>query len=245
MPSSLTNALISFQLLYHFLHSIIYQQDPDFSCAAEDKLGNMGDGHKWICDPWRIAKQESCLVYSIGSNGLFDFEQAIQDVVGNCEIHIFDFDNYSHKLPKGLNVTLHRWGLKPVHDVNIPVTQSSRMVARSTFWRSKPQLDWKTLPEIVELLGHGGRVIDIFKIDCEGCEWYTFPDWFNTSAEIRQIAVEVHEAPNHVNDFFSHIHSQNYVMFHKEPNIQWSNGNCIEFSFLKLNGSFFEAPAVL
>jgi len=217
-----------------------YQQnwDPDFSCAAEEKCGAMGDGHKWLCDPHRIASQKECIVYSVGSNGDFSFEAAIQKLLPQCEIHVFDFSNFAYRVPKSLNITYHVWGLKPVQDENITVTKSSPWVG-NTLWRSKPELDWKTFPEIVSLLGHTGKVIDIFKIDCEGCEFYTYKDWFEASAEIRQILVEVHGTPNIVNTFFSHIRSENYVMFHKEPNIEWSDGNCEEFSFLKMSSSFF------
>ena len=216
-----------------------YQQnwDPDFSCPAEDKLGAMGDGHKWVCDPHRIAAQKDCLIYSVGSNGDFGFERAIQNILPNCEIHVFDFTDFSSWIPSGLKVDYHAWGLKPVHDENIPVTESAPF-AQNTLWRSQPELNWKTFPEIVEHLGHTGRFIEIFKIDCEGCEWYTYKDWFE-NVQIRQILVEVHGTPPIVDDFFSHIHSLNYVMFHKEPNIQWTGGDCLEFSFLKVNNSFF------
>ena len=52
-------------------------------------MGKLGDGGKWICDPHRIREeQEECLVYSVGSNNDFSFEQAILEVVGeHCEIH--------------------------------------------------------------------------------------------------------------------------------------------------------------
>ena len=205
--------------------------DPDFSCPAEDKIGNMGDGHKWVCDPHRIASQKDCLVYSIGSNGQFDFEEGIQQRLPFCEIHIFDFTDYSRRVPKGLNVTYHAWGLKPSYS-------SNNIPGRTPKWESDTASEWKSLPEIVEILGHSDRLIEIFKIDCEGCEWYTYKDWLRFN--IRQIMVETHRTPPNVNDFFSDIHAANFVMFHKEANILGTRGNAIEFSFLKMNGSFFE-----
>jgi hypothetical protein len=198
-----------------------------------------GDGQKWVCDPHRIASQESCIVYSVGSNGDFSFELGIQKIAPRCEIHIFDFTDYANHMPKGLNATYHAWGIKPVNDSTIQVTKSANFVG-NTLWRTRPTLDWKTFPEIVELLGHNGRVIDIFKIDCEGCEFYTYKDWLAANADIRQILVEIHGTPSVTDEMFGNIHYANYVMFHKEPNIQWSGGSCVEFSFLKLNKSFFE-----
>lgn len=177
--------------------------------------------------------------YSVGCNGVFDFELAIQKILPNCEIHVFDFTDYSARIPRGLKVQYHSWGLKPVNDVNVTVSTSAPF-AQNTLWRSKPELDWKTFPEVIQLLGHTGKVIEIFKIDCEGCEWYTYKDWLQSDVLIRQILVEVHGTPPHVDDFFKHIHSHDYVMFHKEPNIQWTGGDCLEFSFLKMNSSFFE-----
>ncbi|CAE8596625.1 unnamed protein product [Polarella glacialis] len=55
----------------------------------------MGDGGKWVCDPERITKQVnsggSCLVYSVGSNGQFDFEaRVLRDISPSCEVHVFD-----------------------------------------------------------------------------------------------------------------------------------------------------------
>ena len=97
------------------------------------------------------------------------------------------------------------------------------------------------IQDTIKELGHEGRTIDIFKIDCEGCEWYSYKDWVQDPAvDIRQIQVEVHDTPDLVHDFFQSIHNANFAMFHKEPNIQWAAGNCVEFAFLKLAPSFFK-----
>ena len=62
--------------------------EPEFVCLHERRVGKLGDGGKWICDPHRIREQEECLVYSVGSNGDFSFEEAVLESVGShCEIH--------------------------------------------------------------------------------------------------------------------------------------------------------------
>ena len=96
---------------------------------------------------------------------------------------------------------------------------------------------FKTLQQTMEELGHVGRTIDIFKIDCEYCEWDTYPTWLQ--ADLRQILVETHEAPMpKAKQFFLTLHDAGYVIFHKEPNYP-SNGNTVEFGFLKLRTDFF------
>jgi hypothetical protein len=41
-----------------------------------------------------------------------------------------------------------------------------------------------------------------------------------------------------VPDFYKNMYRNNYVIFHKESNIQYAPG-CVEYGFLKLNRTFF------
>jgi hypothetical protein len=50
---------------------------------------------------------------------------------------------------------------------------------------------------MTKLLNHGNTTIDIFKVDCEGCEWELFnQDFFDSlkarNLKIRQIVIEIH-----------------------------------------------------
>ena len=81
--------------------------DPDFTCPHERRVGlpPTGDGPKWVCDPHRIKSQPECLVYSVGSNGNFMFEEAVHETIGShCEIHTFDPEitgkQFGHLAPK-------------------------------------------------------------------------------------------------------------------------------------------------
>ena len=199
--------------------------EPSFTCLHERRLGLWGDGGKWVCDPHRIAtsaSKQGCLVYSVGSNNDFSFEEAVlRDIAGDCEIHTFDHtigEAPSNLLVKG-NVNFHPWGLARLD-------QAPNM---------------KQMATIVRELGHEGREIDIFKIDCEGCEWETVKSWFRSGARIRQVLVEVHAGttdavPLPAMEFMSFMKQQRYVIFHKEPNIAWSGGSCIEYAFVLLEG---------
>lgn len=102
---------------------------------------------------------------------------------------------------------------------------------------------YKTMPETVRVLGHVGRKIDIFKIDCEGCEWATFEAWFGEGVDIRQIQVEMHggtdgNSPVFADRLLTHLRNLGYVVFHKEPNTIGCGGTCIEYSFVKLSPAF-------
>ena len=97
----------------------------------------------------------------------------IHDEFAECtqcpEIHTFDFGDYSKGARDAGGVHYHQVG----------VGQDA-----------PPQ--FKSVSTIVQELGHGGRVIDIFKIDCEGCEWQTAQHWFHSNVTLRQIQVELH-----------------------------------------------------
>jgi hypothetical protein len=233
--------------------------EPNFSCAFERRTGILGDGGKWVCDPHRLKRRmekelgmsasesnksvrksdsasssEKCLVYSVGSNGDFSFETALQHRLGNgklCEVHIFDMGDFESEMPRDLNMHYHRWGLK-MHAAG----------KTSSKYPLRPGKQYYSLAETVKLLGHENhRAIDIFKIDCEGCEWKTFQDWLEPSIPmIQQILVETHNDPPAAVPFFNELMNNGYVMFHKEPNIQYGGGRCVEFGFLKLDKSFYD-----
>lgn len=206
-----------------FVYQHRYQ--PDFLCTHERRIGKKGDGGKWVCDPHRITAQKSCLVYSVGSNGDWSFERAVKRNIGrHCEIHTFDFGDFGEGSVKA-GANYHRWGISNVNEG-----------------------DYKTLEKTVEELGHVGRTIDIFKIDCEGCEWDTFQSWLGIDVNLRQILVEVHHEPHSYGDektlrFYDQMESAGYVIFHREANVQYSFFEnylrCMEVAFLKLDKSFF------
>ena len=117
-----------------------------------------------VCDPHRLisvverrtreqAKNPSCLIYSVGSAGKFQFEDGMFNITGMlCEVHIFDPWNCSRPELElsNQNMFFHHWGLVSSYDLTYkPVVKNAV---------------WFTLEETLKRLGHEGRTIDIFKV---------------------------------------------------------------------------------
>ena len=237
--------------------------EPTWSCGFEEKLGERGDGGKWICDPHRISKQkQKCLAYSIGSNNQYDFEEAINRHVPGCEIHTFDPSIIKSEITAPKIVSFHNFAITSNSgDANSNNNNSNNSnnieQSKRSLRNTVPPSEWnsKNMGQVIDLLKHENRVIDIFKIDCEACEYDFFSDaLWNVLREknviIRQIQIEIH-APTGVDVFnlkmkdkdkmiklFDMFANNGYVMFHKEPNnLGKRPGNCIEASFLKIADS--------
>jgi Methyltransferase domain len=195
-----------------------------------------------VCDPHRIPsfikrREEklqnssiaSCLIYSIGSGGKFQFEDGMHEILGGlCEIHVFDPGNWTKDRPDlvSKNIHFHKWGLSSSYD-----KQYKPVVKYGSFF---------SLQDTMQLLGHVGRTIDIFKIDCESCEWASFQDWF--TADIRILLVETHSLPAKTQtalDFFYGFQNANFFLYHKEPNIHpRAKGEGIEWAYIRLHPDF-------
>jgi hypothetical protein len=93
-----------------------------------------------------------------------------------------------------------------------------------------------TVGSALRKIGLENKTVDIFKIDCEGCEKNIFLEFLKP--DLRQILIELHSANWPVNSFFEVMNSAGYVIFHKEPNTYGCGGNCIEYGFLKLKPEF-------
>ena len=151
--------------------------------------------------------------------------------------HVSSPGNYSRAdLPT--NVHYHQWGLKSSYDFNY---------TPSLYNQIQPD-EMLSFPETLRRLGHEHRVIDIFKLDCEKCEWSSYKDW--VGGNMRQIIIEVHGVPSpvgrndwhhaaqNVSDFFDALQRNGFAMYFKEPNV-YSRGNCVELGYIKLRPDFW------
>ncbi|CAF4547309.1 unnamed protein product, partial [Didymodactylos carnosus] len=153
-------------------HSLFFltNWEPNFHCTFERRLGHIGDGGKWVCDPYRLQNKTSCLVYSAGSNGEFSFEQDLKSLLPNCEIYTFDRGIYNCPI----NICTYRQAL------------IGNGIDNGT----------KTIEMLMRELNHQERELDILKMDIEGSEYSLFMQMFNSTStnEVypRQILFEIH-----------------------------------------------------
>ncbi|CAF0899827.1 unnamed protein product [Rotaria sp. Silwood1] len=205
--------------------------EPTIQCEFERRVGNIGDGGKWVCDIHRFGPMNTTnlLVYSLGSNGDFSFERAIKELFRNAEIHTFDMGLF--KCPENVCT---------FHQVRLGSGKNDSS---------------KSLQMVMNELGHQNRQIHILKVDIEGSEFNFFEELFQSSNNnqsdlpyIRQILFEIHlgadrsEAPcRRAHKLFELFRSYNYAIFHKEANL-YDAQNVFEYAMLRLNPSFFISP---
>jgi hypothetical protein len=70
--------------------------------SALVRLGNSdnsGDTGKLVCDGDILLRSSECLIYSLGSNNQFDFEEAVSKQSTNCQVHTFDCTSEAPKKP--------------------------------------------------------------------------------------------------------------------------------------------------
>jgi hypothetical protein len=107
------------------------------------------------------------LIYSVGSEGNYEWEHALVDIVGtnHCEIHIFGSGGHRRVGdPRHKSMHFHDWAIKSSED-----KVYNDIVARNS--ADAAELAMLSLPESLEKLGHQNRTIDIIKLDCEQCSW--------------------------------------------------------------------------
>jgi hypothetical protein len=148
--------------------------DPYISCPAGKKLmkriGDSGDGGKWLCVD--LLQQRDCVIFSLGSNGQYDFELDLLDRT-SCSIYTFDctYDGVSQ------HPTRHTY-IKKCIGTQEKEGSDKRFVTLSNAAR--------------EL---GIESINLLKIDIEGYEFDEISGWSISDLWLpEQISIEVHHS---------------------------------------------------
>lgn len=157
-----------------------------FNCPHRiQRIGNLGDGGKWVCGVERLAAQRhACNVYSFGVNHDSSFESAFLQRAPNCEIWGYDF-------------SVSEWGPQ-IQTVPEFLAQSHffpyKAAAEDKPYMSPPEYSIQT---IMQQNGHD--FIDLLKIDIEGGEFsvldaflrpYTLPG--APPLPVGQMEIEIH-----------------------------------------------------
>jgi len=236
--------------------------EPDIGCALEERIGNNGDGGKWVCDPpailnrGRLFREQlrlpyRCIVYSFGSNNDFSFETKLHERLPDCDFFVFD---PTSSPPSAMH--------------------SESFLERVRFFRRPlgPADSNNSLAEIMSGLGHLElpNVVEVLKIDIEGGEFTSFLGAFRAADKLlrqgrsqrdlsseEQYALRTWHALRHVNQVLIEVHAgfasipeldeffrgfmhAGFAIFHKEPNLYWCCGSCEEYAFIRMHDSFFE-----
>jgi hypothetical protein len=147
--------------------------NPYINCPGGKKsmrrVGDTGDGGKWLCN--QLLETEDCVVFSLGSNGQYDFERALLKTT-MCTIYTFDCtykgvsQGQRHKYIKKCIGSMEKEGSDP------------RFITLSNAAR--------------EL---GVKKISLLKIDIEGYEFDEIATWTTQDLWLpEQISIEVHHS---------------------------------------------------
>ncbi|CAI5449729.1 unnamed protein product [Caenorhabditis angaria] len=180
---------------------------PEVYCPIKVRIGKLGDGGKWTCNPWRIP--ENSYILSLGLNNQIDFEQELQTLLNNtCIIHGYDRDeqnNTTKQIYKKLRGTTHK------------ATIGNQTTIKSLAKRENIDS------------------FEILKIDIEGAEHDALIP-FLEDMSVCQIYIEIHgDAPKH-SKLLQKIAHLSYRLFSYEVNgyeisaVEYSfiHENCIE-----------------
>ena len=192
-------------------------------CPDLRRVGSLGDGGKQVCHTTSLQRLTQCVVISIGSNGEASFERAVHALNPACEIHIYD-----HTLTRRKRRRLP--GFVTLYEEAFNATAA-------------------------QLRRYAGRTVQLLKMDCDGCEFDAVPLWLASGVCTQQLLFELHGSEAawtksiwgpagslggtgdaeqrllKMNALLSRLEPE-FGVFSSEPNIEWSDGSCIEYSLL-------------
>ncbi len=145
---------------------------PDACLTQLKQLGKTRDEEKQICWDEQVFQNLDCVVFSIGSNNQWTFEQSVISET-KCKVYTFDCTVEPKLAPKGVNFFPY-------------------CVSGVAFINGKGQI-YRTMQDILHEVGT--KKIDYLKMDVEGAEFEALvPFLSNLSEEDRpkQIALELH-----------------------------------------------------
>ena len=199
--------------------------EPVWNCRSKERLpAKGGDGPKFICGLHVYDASSTDYVFSLGSNGDTQFEDAIRVKLPHARIITVDPTLTPTNAAKVQ-------GKKHIHFLNVAVGSETTTTIGKKVYSS---VSLKNLTDTYE-------PTRILKIDIEGGERTVFSPKTPCSVlkNIDQVLVEIHGTkPQQVFEWFS---ACNMLMYSKEPNIWGCHGRvCGEYSFLTADFAYRE-----
>lgn len=199
---------------------------PTWPCPLEGRFGLWGEGGKWLCLV-HSGKTQEPMTFSIGSRGDVSFESEMSKRL-NATIHTFDptLDGPQQRRMRAIPyLSFHNAGLSGKDQI-IPT--------RAKFPPQFRNAVLLTVPEVLEALNVS--YVDVFKIDCEGCEYGVVEDmvklYDRTTVPFGQILMEVHFLiQQHIaaRNLVTRLEGLGYRMYHSEPNAYYAAGYEVAF----------------
>ena len=223
---------------------------PPLSCPDIERVGNVGDGGKWVCgldhlstlSPPSWSASPSCVIYSYGISTDISFELQLLRRT-NCELHLFDptigelpFNNKFRNSSLSLSTAIQQSKSQKNDALQFRDVSSRVFFHKSALSTESGGSDERNLHMMNEhildtmyRLNHS--FISILKVDIEGAEWQVFADLFGRfapngqlrgpSVPIGQILIELHyETNDKVLEFFSGASTHGFHPFSREINLQ-------------------------
>ena len=166
---------------------------PSVKCMDEAKPMRIGIPQKWehhsFCNSDMEKVKDNCLIYSFGLDKSTEWEQRMAKKYG-CDVYGFDpTSNFAEDVAPG--VKFYKYGLRGVDESNIAATHS-------ILYDEIDPSRLRTLSQIVKILGHERRKIDILRLDCEGCEYGVLKQLAcgGDSHLVNQLMIEFHFQKN-------------------------------------------------
>jgi len=214
---------------------------PAFQCPHHvERIGQRGDGGKWVCGVERVARQDKCVVYSFGINGESSFESALLTRAPGCEVWGYDYSVFT-------------WGPE--------INNDPELMKRAHFqpWAlggsdNHTDTDYPRYWTLDSLMKHNGHTfIDILKVDIEGSEFDALTAFLDAHPNgdvlpVGQIQLEIHAGGDRGRfERFLHwwtaLEAAGLRPFWTEPNLvsvnlyRGSRPEVAEYSFMNIRGN--------
>ncbi|UMM31230.1 hypothetical protein L5515_012796 [Caenorhabditis briggsae] len=169
---------------------------PEVFCPEKVRVGTVGDGGKWVCNPWKTPKDS--VMISLGLNNLITFEEEWQKITNNVNV-LYGYDAAEQS----------------------EVTKKTYATIRGTSKKATISVgtDAAKFRYTIEDLMKESNItnVEILKIDIEGAE-LTCLIPFLEKFQVCQIYLEAHGGAKEHADLLRQIAHLNYRIFSYEIN---------------------------